>query len=67
MCVIWIISVKFFRAWGRIKNQEIDDKLDSASDYFIMLEKLPVGEYHEEEVVHYIQNLWNEIEESKGA
>ena len=67
MCFIWSVAVRFIRTWGRIKNKRIDDDLDSSSDYNIFLEKLPVGEYHEEELLEYIEGLWNQLEESKDV
>ena len=67
MCFIWSVAVKFIRTWGRMKNKSIDDDLDSSSDYNIFLEKLPVGEYDEEELLQYIEGLWNQLDEGKDV
>ena len=43
----WFIGVKFIEYLGNRKDKEIDELLDSASDYTIRIENLPYGEYNE--------------------
>ena len=42
-CLIWIIAVKLIRVLGRRKNREVDEFLNSSSDYSIKIDKLPFG------------------------
>ena len=44
----WIIALSVLRFYGRLKNKDIDTKLDSSSDYCIEINDLPYGDYHEE-------------------
>ena len=37
ICIIWSIALRYIRARGRQKMQKIDDRLDSSSDYCIIL------------------------------
>lgn len=62
MCVFWSIAVRFLRALGRRKNQEIDEKLDSSADSYIFLENLPVGNYHEEDLLEFVSELWENLD-----
>lgn len=57
MCIIWSIGVRLIRKLGRKKNQQIDDELDSSSDYTVFLEKLPLGSYNERDVLEYMERL----------
>ena len=41
--VIWKIGVRFIELLGEKKNEEIDNLLDSASDYTVRIENLPFG------------------------
>ena len=41
VCIIWSISLRLIRAVGRRKMKIIDERLDSSSDYCILLENLP--------------------------
>jgi hypothetical protein len=55
--VIWVISSRVVRYVSKIKNEEIDQHLTSASDYAIKIGELPYGEYNEEELLEYFQKL----------
>jgi hypothetical protein len=43
MCLIWMIGLKLITTLGMKKDKEIDDSLDSASDYTIKIDNLPYG------------------------
>lgn len=45
--ICWFIGIKLIEYLGKKKNEEIDDLLDSASDYAIRIENLPFGEVTE--------------------
>ena len=47
MCLFWAIGIRIIRKMGRYKNKQIDDKLDSSSDYCIWIQDLPSGKYNE--------------------
>lgn len=44
--VVWVISSKVVKYVGKIKDEEIDRDLTSASDYAIKIGGLPYGEYN---------------------
>ena len=48
MCIFWLVGLKFISSLGARKDREIDDSLESASDYTIKIDNLPYGEYEEE-------------------
>lgn len=58
MSIVWIFTVKFIKYLGDHKNLEIDELLDSASDYTIRIDNLPSKKYHEAELIEYINELW---------
>ena len=45
-----------------MKGKIIDDMLLSSSDYFLFMEKLPIGKYTEASIISYLQKLWEDIE-----
>ena len=45
LVILWAFAIRIIRDKGRIMNRFIDDKLDSSSDYCIMMEGLPAGNY----------------------
>ena len=49
--IIWLFSIKFTSFLGERKNNEIDDMLESSSDFTIRLENLPNGNYNEEDII----------------
>jgi len=59
MCIIWIFSVKFIKHLGDSKNEEIDEMLDSASDYTVRVDNLPSRKYNEHDLIEYIKEMWN--------
>lgn len=58
MCFAWSLGIRLIRRLGSIKGKKIDDMLISASDYFIFLEKLPIGEYNEDDILLHLRKLW---------
>ena len=67
MCIFWAIGIRIVRDRGRVKNQEIDDLLDSAADEWVMLDGFPAGKYNEKDVLDFLGKLWDEIEDdTKG-
>ena len=54
----WAFGIRVIRDIGRHLNKEIDDKLDSSSDYCIWLEGLPTGNYNEKDVIMFMSKLW---------
>ena len=44
-----------------IKGQQIDDMLLSSSDFFLFMEKLPIGEYTEDNILEFIHDLWENV------
>ena len=66
MCLFWGFAVHLIRAEGRKKNREIDDQLESSADYQIFIENLPIRNYHEEEILNLIQQLWDNLEEKRS-
>ena len=54
ICIVWSVSLRLIRAKGRRKMHEIDNKLDSSSDYCILLENLPEGDYSEVDIIKYL-------------
>ena len=48
---------------GEKKNEEIDNLLDSASDYTIRIENLPFGKVNETELINFVVELWDTREE----
>lgn len=67
MCLFWSIGVRFIKAWGRKKNKQIDDKLDSASDHYIFMERLPRAQYNEYDILKYLEELWNQTDHAKDT
>ena len=55
---LWAFCIRIIRDTGRHLNKEIDDKLDSSSDYCIWLEDLPAGNYNETDIISFIAKLW---------
>lgn len=43
MCILWMVGLKFITTLGLKKDRDIDDSLDSASDYTIKIDNLPYG------------------------
>lgn len=43
MCFVWTIGLRLIRRLGVRKGKAIDDQLISSADYFIFIEKLPIG------------------------
>ena len=66
MCIFWSISLRLIKALGRRKNQEIDDKLHSSADTHIFLENLPVGNFYEEELLDFVEELWKNVEKKRS-
>ena len=58
MSILWAIGVRIVRDLGRMKNIDIDEKLDSSSDYCIWMEGLPEGQYNEIDIVNFLNKLW---------
>ena len=58
MCLIMMVGLKLITTLGMKKDKEIDDSLDSASDYTIKIQNLPFGEYDEGELIEYLKELW---------
>ena len=58
MMLFWAVAIRFIRDIGRIKSKEINDKLDSSSDYCIWLEGLPEGQYNETDLIVFLSKLW---------
>ena len=58
VCIFWSIGVRLIRAVGRKKERNIDDLLDSSSDYCIFLENLPAGKYSEINILKYLNDEW---------
>ena len=59
--------MRLTRNLGRRKSDDIDDALDSSSDYMLFLQKLPIGNYHERDILNYVQRLWDKIENNKDG
>ena len=55
---LWAFCIRIIRDTGRHLNKEIDNKLDSSSDYCIWLEDLPAGNYNETDIITFIAKLW---------
>ncbi len=49
--IVWVIASRIVKYVGKIKDEEIDRDLTSASDYTIKIGELPYGEYNEEELL----------------
>ena len=60
-CLVWSVGARLIRVLGRKKAQKIDDLLESSSDNNIFIEKLPVGDYHERELLEFLNELWEKI------
>lgn len=58
MCLLWALGTRLIRDFGRKKNRDIDAKLDSSSDYYVWIERMPVGQYIEADVLAYMDRLW---------
>lgn len=56
--IIILIFLQYFRRHQRLTDREIDRGLTSASDYTIMLTKLPAGAYTESDIKAWIWDLW---------
>lgn len=56
--IIILIFLQYFRRHQRLTDREIDRGLTSASDYTIMLTKLPIGAYTEPDIKGWIRDLW---------
>ena len=50
--------LQIFRRHQRLTDREIDRGLTSASDYSIMITKLPIGEYDEATLLEFVTQLW---------
>ncbi len=61
VCLVWIIGISAIGVLGQRKNREIDERLDSSSDYFVCLEGLPQGGYEENAVVWYVERLFRSV------
>ena len=48
MCLFWAIGIRIIRKMGRYKNKQIDDKLDSSSDYLFGFRI-----YHQVNIMNY--------------
>ena len=46
-CMVWIVAVRLITELGIKKDTEIDESLNSASDYTLRVENLPFGKYNE--------------------
>lgn len=61
-CLLWSVAVRLIKRLGRRKSQEIDDLLDSSSDEAIFISKLPIGEYHERDILIFMKQTWEMID-----
>lgn len=43
MCIFWLLGLNLISALGARKDREVDDSLESASDYTIKIDNLPYG------------------------
>ena len=41
--------------------------MNSASDYAVKIENLPMKNYSEEELIEFIESLWSEVENERKA
>lgn len=60
MCILWMVGLKFITTLGLKKDRDIDDSLDSASDYTIKIDNLPYGQYDEFDLIDYLNQLWTD-------
>ena len=67
MCVCWSVAVHLIKALGQRKSEEIDDRLDSSADNYIFLQNLPVGAFYEEELLEFVDELWDGIGEKSSS
>ena len=55
-----MIGLRLITTLGMKKDKEIDDSLDSASDYSIKIDNLPYAEYDEFDLIEYLNELWSD-------
>lgn len=65
-CLMWSVAVRLIKRLGRRKGQQIDNELETSSSEVIFISKLPIGEYHEGDLLAFMNQLWDLIEEEKG-
>lgn len=58
--IIILIFLQFFRRHQRLTDREIDRGLTSASDYTLIITKLPPGKYTEDNIRNLVLKLWEE-------
>lgn len=63
--LIIFIFLQYFRRHQRLTDREIDRGLTSASDYTIMITKLPIGEYDESIIKYLLTNIWEQENSSE--
>ena len=59
LAIVWFFSIKFTFYLGEKKNEEIDEMLESSSDYTIRIQNLPSGQYNEYDLLNFINDLWD--------
>lgn len=55
---VWIVLARFLKYYGGERSALIDRSLTSASDYAIKIDNLPAGEFNEEELMQYINRIY---------
>lgn len=57
-CFLWIFILRFIKYFGKNEDHSVDQSLNSSSDYAIIIENLPYGEYEEKDLVAYFDLLY---------